>query len=109
MHKVGGNYSSCTGRSSENICSSSGGAQEKGKTRCNSSLPPKLVEKLLFRFVKFSFQVTRLMSYYAETGHSRPLIIRQTLQITLLCKKNFGGSLRIKTSHYSNLNKQGRF
>jgi hypothetical protein len=26
------NYSSCTGRSSENICSSSGGAQEKGKT-----------------------------------------------------------------------------
>jgi len=25
-------YSSCTGRSSENICSSSGGAQEKGKT-----------------------------------------------------------------------------
>jgi len=26
------NYSSCTGRSSENICSRSGGAQEKGKT-----------------------------------------------------------------------------
>jgi len=25
------NYSSCTGRSSENICSSSGGAQGKGK------------------------------------------------------------------------------
>jgi hypothetical protein len=25
-------YSSCTGRSSENICSSSGGAHEKGKT-----------------------------------------------------------------------------
>ncbi len=36
MHKVSsrvGNYSSCTVRSSENICSSSGGAQEKkGKT-----------------------------------------------------------------------------
>jgi hypothetical protein len=32
MHKVGGNYSSCTCRSSENICSSSRGAQEKGKT-----------------------------------------------------------------------------
>jgi hypothetical protein len=30
------NYSSCTGRSSENICSSSGGAQEKGKTGWNS-------------------------------------------------------------------------
>jgi hypothetical protein len=26
------NYRSCTGRSSENICSSSGGAQDKGKT-----------------------------------------------------------------------------
>jgi hypothetical protein len=31
MHKVRGNYSSCTVRSSENICSSSAGAQEKGK------------------------------------------------------------------------------
>jgi hypothetical protein len=31
MHKVRINYSSCTCRSSENICKSSGGAQEKGK------------------------------------------------------------------------------
>jgi hypothetical protein len=31
MHKVRGNYSSCACRSSENICRSSGGAQEKGK------------------------------------------------------------------------------
>jgi len=31
MHKVEGNYSSCTGRSSENLCSSSRDAQEKGK------------------------------------------------------------------------------
>jgi hypothetical protein len=31
MHKVEGNYSNCAYRSSENICSSSGGAQEKGK------------------------------------------------------------------------------
>jgi hypothetical protein len=30
------NYSSCTGKSSENICNSSGGAQEKGKIGCNS-------------------------------------------------------------------------
>jgi hypothetical protein len=30
------NYSSCTVRSSENLCSSSGGAQEKGKTGWNS-------------------------------------------------------------------------
>jgi hypothetical protein len=30
----------------------------------------------LFRFVKFSFPITRLMPYYAEIGHShsRPLI-----------------------------------
>ncbi len=32
MHEVRGNYSSPTRRSSENICSSSGGAQEQGKT-----------------------------------------------------------------------------
>jgi hypothetical protein len=32
MHKVRGNCSSCTCRSSENICSSSRGALEKGKT-----------------------------------------------------------------------------
>jgi hypothetical protein len=31
MHKVRGNYSSCTSRSSENICSSSGGAHGKRK------------------------------------------------------------------------------
>jgi hypothetical protein len=30
------NYNSCTGRSSENICSINGGAQEKGKTGWNS-------------------------------------------------------------------------
>ncbi len=30
------NYNSCRGRSSENICSSSGGAQEEGKTGWNS-------------------------------------------------------------------------
>jgi hypothetical protein len=29
---IRGNYSSCTCRSSENICSNSGGAQEKEKT-----------------------------------------------------------------------------
>jgi len=30
--KVRTNYNSCTARSTENICSSSGGAEEKGKT-----------------------------------------------------------------------------
>jgi len=32
MHKVRGNYSSCTCKSSENISSNNGGALEKGKT-----------------------------------------------------------------------------
>jgi len=67
--------SNCIDRSSENICNSSGGAQEKGrnsvyyqnwwKTKFGSQL---------FRFVKFSFLVTRFMAYYAETGCSCPLI-----------------------------------
>jgi hypothetical protein len=29
----------------------------------------------LFRFVEFSFPITHLMAYYAETGRSRPLIV----------------------------------
>jgi hypothetical protein len=44
MHKVRGNYSSCTGGSSQNICSSSGGAREKereGENRMKLSLPQK--------------------------------------------------------------------
>jgi hypothetical protein len=46
MHKLT-NYSSCTGRCSENIASSnSGDAQEKGKTM-NLNLPPQLVKKKL--------------------------------------------------------------
>jgi hypothetical protein len=32
MHMVTGDCGSCTCRSNEHICSSSGGAQEKGKT-----------------------------------------------------------------------------
>jgi len=32
------NYSSCTSKSNENICSSSGGAQEKGKKACTISV-----------------------------------------------------------------------
>jgi hypothetical protein len=35
MHKVRGNYNSCTCKSSENICSSSGGVQAKGNRRGN--------------------------------------------------------------------------
>jgi len=68
---------------------SSAGAQEKGNTGRNSVLPLKLVGKNYcslgpsnFPFVKFSFPVTRLMPYYAETGRSRPPN-RLTLRITL--------------------------
>ncbi len=86
-------HSSCTGRSSENICSSSGGAQERDQIKL--SLPPKLLEKLvwfrLFCCVKFSFSVTCLMPYYAETDWRRPLIVERTLQMTLICPRNEPG------------------
>jgi len=45
------NYSSCTGRSSENICSSSGGAHEKEKrgdqNRMKLSLPQNMVHFII--------------------------------------------------------------
>jgi hypothetical protein len=45
MHKVRENYSSCTGRSSENLCSSSGGgADEKRTTGSNSGTTIILAE-----------------------------------------------------------------
>jgi hypothetical protein len=51
------------------------------------SLPPKLVEKLVWvsviSFYKISFPVKHLMAYYAETGRSRPPN-RLTLRTTLL-------------------------
>jgi len=59
--------------------------KEKGKDMMKLSLPPKLLEKLnqfgslLFRFVKFSFSISCLMAYYAETGRSHPPN-RKTLQ-----------------------------
>jgi len=51
------------------------------------SLPPKLVEKLVWvpviLFCKISFPVTHLMPYYAKTGRSHPLLNRLTVRITL--------------------------
>jgi len=51
------------------------------------SLPPKLVEKLVWipviLFCKISFPLMHLMPYSAETGRSRPPN-RLTLWITLL-------------------------
>ncbi len=56
--------------------SSSGGAQETRKTRWNSIYHQNWWKhsfgSQIFCFVKFSFPVTQLMPYYAETGHSRP-------------------------------------
>jgi hypothetical protein len=49
----------------------------KGKPRKSTSLPPKLMEKLVWvpviSFCKISFPVKHLMPYYAETDRSRPL------------------------------------
>jgi hypothetical protein len=50
MHKVRGNYSSCTGRSSENICGSSGGGQEKGK-RCQNRMKLSSVQRMVHFWV----------------------------------------------------------
>jgi hypothetical protein len=53
-------------------------AAGKRKEGMKLSLPPKLVEKLVWvqviLFCKILFLVTHLMPYYAKTGRSRPLI-----------------------------------
>jgi len=46
MYKVRGNYSSCTCRSSENLCSSNGGAQEKRKDRVKTGWKLSLAQKV---------------------------------------------------------------
>ncbi len=64
-------FNNCAGTSNEKICSSSGDAQEKGKTGWNSVYQQNCWKKYpgvqLFRFVKFSFPVTGLMPYYRGT------------------------------------------
>jgi hypothetical protein len=74
------------------MCCSSRGAQEKGKTGWNSVYHQNWWKKLVwvwgpsyyFLLLKFSFLVTRLMAYYAETGRSRPLVITWLLWISLI-------------------------
>ncbi len=55
-------------------------SSRKRKEGMKPSLPPKLVEKLVWvpiiLFCKISFPVTHLMPYHAETGRSHPLIAR---------------------------------
>jgi hypothetical protein len=81
--------------STQNICSSSGGAQGKKKEEMKLSLLAKLVEKLvwvlLISFCKISFPIKHLMAYYAETGSScpPPQTNRLTLRITSLKLFNF--------------------
>jgi len=74
-------YSNCRGRSNENICRRSGGAQEKGKREWNdetqfttkisgkTSLGPSYF--VLYFIPSYPFGA----AYYAETGHSQPLIV----------------------------------
>jgi hypothetical protein len=75
MLKLESNRSNCTGRSTENFMQQQSRLSGKMKEGMKLSLLPKLVEKLvwvpLFRFVKFH---SIGCPYYAETGHSRPLI-----------------------------------
>ncbi len=65
--------------------------KRKDRMKLSLLLPKLVVEKLdwvpviLFCFLKFSFPVTRLMPYYAETGSSRPLLPnRVTFQTSLI-------------------------
>ncbi len=61
--------------------------KKKEKDKMKLSLPPKLLEKLVWvpnisRFVKFSFSVTRLMPYYAKLIFHAPMMW-ETLGVTL--------------------------
>ncbi len=55
------------------------GKKERGDETMKLSLPPKLVEKLVWvpviSFCRISFPVTHSVPYYAETGQSRPVIV----------------------------------
>jgi len=66
------NYSSCTGRISENLCSSSGGAQEKKKdwVKLLSFPPPPLNANVLF--CRFCFNLTLCMLQLRELVLSFP-------------------------------------
>jgi hypothetical protein len=83
------NYSSCTIRSSEIICKQQSSAvQCRRSSKRKLSLPPKLVEELvwvpLISFCKvFIPSYTRLMPYYAETGRFSAPNCLTLLRITL--------------------------
>ncbi len=68
----------CTRGSSENICSSSGGARQEGKRGYETQFTTKIgAETSLgssYFVCKISFPVTSWCPIIAKTGHSRPLI-----------------------------------
>jgi hypothetical protein len=78
------NYNSCTGGGSENLCSSSEGAQDKGK---KLRLSPNSVEKLVWvpviSFCEISFPIMHLMPLLCRNWLFSPPN-RQTLWITLM-------------------------
>jgi hypothetical protein len=100
-HKFKRNYSSCTGRSSENLCSSNGGAQEKRKTGWNSgtikidgflSFTPPLNAnvqdldcKFCVNFLSFWFPLTsyctiyncNVISYWSMASIKKSIILYQ--------------------------------
>jgi len=60
-----------------NICSSSGGAQEKGKIRMKLSVPPKLVEKLVWVPVILFCKI-----FIHKTEEERKLVFSPKLVLT---------------------------
>ncbi len=72
MHKVRGNYNSCTCRNNENICTSrfNGGAQEKGKT--GSKLDETLFGTKSGAFL--SLTPLRLMYFFPGFLESHPVL-----------------------------------
>ncbi len=77
--------------------------RKKGETGCHSVYHQNWWKN--YKTIVFSLCKIFIPSYTFDVLLCRnwPFLSpnHETLQITLLSKKNFGGSLRIKTSHYS--------
>ncbi len=73
MHKVRDNYSNCTCRNSENICSSSGGAQgngNRGSKQDETQFGTK--SAAFFSFLVFFFGTNEKNSLLKETRTANP-------------------------------------
>jgi hypothetical protein len=80
-------YSSPTGRSNENICNSSGGAQEKGKDRIKPNLPPKVMVFSLSTPLNANVLFCNLTCVRPNSGFLCCVFL--TLRITLLTQLGF--------------------